>query len=162
MTVLLGSQASNAPLINGRSQAIFGSGDVTTRFNNTVAGGTAIKVTPGGADMSVSVTVAHNAWWHLTANLLWSSPDAVWTRADWYIGVSPADALGVTQSYGLCRMHSAMGWVQSTATGLYRLSAGTYTAKLFWGASPYGFNQDVYHGSVWTRLVGQTFSESNS
>jgi len=163
MTYALGSWPNNQPLPTGQAQVMYGSNNGVTNYNNTVA---ATPLTNGsGSAMRIAFTPTYDCWWRVVAYAIWSSPDNIWSRADWGIDLAPADKNGWTRTQSLI-------WVNAGATGVwrhgrtnacYRLVAGTpYTATMMWIASPSGYNQQVWNGPDYLSINGHIFGEGRA
>ena len=161
--VNLGALPLTQPVPTGRGQIMYGSTNGTMNYNNTVG---ATPLTNGaGTPMRIAVTPPIDCWWRVTAYTIWSSPDAVWTRADWGVDLSPADKDGWSRTYALIWVNAgATGvWHHSRTTALYRLAGGVaYTATMMWIASPSGYNQQVWTGPDYHCINGHTIGEGRA
>ncbi len=160
--VNLANLPSNSPLLLGRVQVkTAGATGGGSNYNNTISARPLTDAPSlGGNPMRIAVTPQYDCWWRVTAYSIWLSTDAVWSRADWGIDLSPADANGYSRTQCLQWLHSATQWMHSHCTALYRLSANiAYTATMMWIASPSGYNQQTYNHSTYMSIQGHTFSE---
>jgi hypothetical protein len=158
----LGNLPLNLPAPLGQGQVKPGVTDGATNFTNAVAA-VSIKDSTGGAGnpIAISVTPRYDCYWRVTANNIWYSPDAVWTRADWGIDLSPADMDGYIRCYGMmCLAGASTQWNHGHLTAIYHLRGGTlYTATMMWIASPSGYNQQIWNGGGYTSMSGHTLAE---
>ena len=110
--------------------------------------------------MQIAVTPSVPAYWLVTGEMLCWSPDAIWSRGDYGIRISPADLDGRTLgSQCICPVHSSVHWKRYRICTLFRLAANTaYTASLTWEYSG-GYNhQFSYHGQ-WHQITGMLLGE---
>ena len=157
----LGDLSSGQPIPNGAVQVKRGVVDSYTNYTTGVAYGTVFPDGAGGL-MQLRVTPTMPCYWLTSGGMLWWSPDAVWSRGDWGIRLSPADLDGrgaAAMARCAFAVNSAVPWRNYSMSMLWRLNAGiTYTASMTWEYSV-GYNQQFSTSPLWHQFTGLLLAE---
>ena len=114
--------------------------------------------------MQISYTPRYPCYWvvHSTAMAHGYPDGAGWRRWDHIIGITPADADGVTAGFQCPHEiydNSSVEWRTVSGSCMFRLAAGTaYTASLQHLYLSAGTVQ-LYIGQIWCRIVGRIVGE---
>lgn len=153
-----GDLLSNTPIPNGACQVKRG---VVDSYNNYTSGNAAGTVFHDGSSgsMQISVTPTRAAYWLVTGEMIWWSPDAIWSRGDYGLRLSPVDLDGRRGIQIICPVHSSVPWKRYSGSMMYRLAANTaYTASLTWEYSA-GYNHQWSSAPVWHKIMGMLIAE---
>jgi hypothetical protein len=126
--VNLGDLPSQQPVPTGLAQLKRGASDAQT----VCPADNSIMYDGAGSPMRIAITTGSRpGWWVIRAENIFIIGDAAWYYFAWYVQLSPADALGISNEYAHHRLHSIPGWEQSCIDTAYRLNANTtYTATM--------------------------------
>jgi len=162
MPTNLGDLPTNKPLPNARCQMKRGGADATVQIGGGLVANGAILTDGAGGDMRIVYTPTYPCYWVVRGNVMTHGVDVVWSRCDFGIRITPADAdgtaLGVQcpmQVYG----NSVVEWRSWSGSYMFKLSAGVaYTAYLTFEYS-YGWYQRYHTGPNWLRITGRVVGE---
>jgi hypothetical protein len=157
-----GDLATNKPFPNGAMQVKRGVKDTYTNYTSAVAAGTVFPDGGGtGGLMQLTVTPIVPCFWLTTAESLWWSPDAIWSRGDFGLRLSPADLDG-RSAMARCAVavNSAVPWRRYATSMMWRLSANiVYTVSMTWEYSS-GYNQQFSTSPLWYQIYGLLLGEN--
>lgn len=155
--VALGELNPNAPVPTGSRQLKRGAANVLRQYNNQTPAGTPIyDNSTGTIPMQIAVTPQYDCWWRISAMMIWTSPDVIWSRIDTRAMLSQPGEDGFQAAYALCRCHNSISYQQAPIETVYALKAGVaYTCTLQMTASSNN-NQQVYCGPFYLWIAGQT------
>ena len=129
------------------------------RVNNLWAVGTPLPNGVGGF-YQLSVTPPRRCYWVVGVEMLWTSPDIIWSNVAVGVRLNPADLDGVViGNYLYAACHGSLPWRTYQSSYPYRLEGGvTYTATLtFEGSS--NNNQDYYYHPNHQMMTGVLVGE---
>ncbi len=153
-----GDLLSNVPIPNGACQFKRGAADSYTNYTSNNAAGTVFPDGSGGL-MQISVTPTMPAYWLVTGDMIWWSPDAIWSRGDYGLRISPLDLDGRRGMQFICPVHSSVAWKRYSGSMMYRLAANTaYTASMTWEYSA-GYNHQFSTSPLWHGITGMLIAE---
>jgi hypothetical protein len=115
----------------------------------------------GGGNWQITARPARDAFWVVEAEMLLTSPDAVWTYALYAMRISPADMDGIlVGNYLGGYSHASLGWRSFQSSYMFRLQGGViYTASLTMEQHD-AYTQQYYTHWNWTRVGGLLVAES--
>jgi len=154
-----GDLLPNVPMPNGAAQVKRGVADSYTNYTSGNAAGTVFPDGSGGL-MQISVTPSMPCYWLTQGEMLWWSPDAIWSRGDYGLRLSPADLDGRSaQARTIAPVHASVPWRRYSGCMMWRLAANTaYTCSLTWEYSG-GYNHQFSTAPVWHVLHGLLLAE---
>jgi hypothetical protein len=137
-----------------------GAVNTTITWNNTVS------VRPiedgNGQPMRIALTPSRPGMWLIRAEMIWNTPDAIWSYFHWGVRLVPTDALGFGDDRNHHCMHSALGWTEQVINTAYQLAAGTaYYAEMYWPNSSMGYNQAYWAGPDYHYIMGEFVGEGS-
>lgn len=161
MPTNLGALPTTAPFPGARAQIKRGAADTTVNVSNQTPQGTILSDGAGG-DMRIVFTPTYPCWWVVRGNVMSHGVDAVWSRVDYSIRITPADAEGVVVGFQ-CPMqvyaNSTVEWRSWSSSYMFKLNAViAYTAYLAFEYS-YGWTQRYHTGPNWLRIMGRAVGQ---
>ena len=151
MSPALGALPTGSPVNTGNVWSKTGAaGGGSPYVNNTIG-----PHTLGDGNnwyMFISGLVPGAPYLRVMTEIIWTSPDQVWSAVDWGIKISPADLNGQSEFHSYCVMHSDQSWQHSRCVGTFYVNPnGTYTIdQYFFGSTNH--NQYYYTGPEYQQL----------
>lgn len=161
MPTNLGILPATKPIPGARAQIKRGGADTVVSVTNAVAQGTILSDGAGG-DMRIVYTPTYPCYWVVRGNVMTHGIDVIWSRVDYSIRITPADADGVVVGYQ-CPMqvyaNTTVEWRSWAGSYMFKLNPGVaYTAYLAFEYS-YGYTQQYHTGPSWLRITGRVVGE---